>query len=467
MRHLSISMIVLTCMFFFASCQQPPDFLPQAEQEDVFDLETIIQNTPIDPDAIALEILDKTNWIQTEVTPQEKAYVRPGKVLSYDKTYLADGIAHYTFILAGGSGEYDKIGLHRVVRENNNGRPVRTPKALFHLHGTANQFATVMLPGVNAANTPEDFGLSVYLAQNGVDVWGIDQAWSLVPPEVTDHSFMEDWGMERQIRDSRIALAVARILRFRTGSGINKLVISGHSSGGILGYAILNMEAALIPLARQAKGFISMDAFVKLQNEAYIAQFASEYESTSAMLESGVYGSSFPFLFVGNLAINDPGGDSPVIPGFTNRQAAIFLFSGRPTGPSHFLAGTWENGLPTGYQYVETERAFDIYFKTATYQATRYTHDINLWLGEVEDAPWDDHFADITVPILSIDPAGGWGKLNEYTTTFLGSTDITHHYIQLNEDGQETTDYGHIDIFLANNAEELAWQPILEWIETH
>ena len=210
-----------------------------------------------------------------------------------------------------------------------------------------------------------------------------------------------------------------------------------------------------------------MDAMAKVQDENFKAGFVSQYETTSGMLENGVYGNQFPFFFLGSLAVNDPDGDSPVIPGFTNLQASIFVLAGRPTAPYHFLAGTWENGLPTGYRFIETERALDIFFKTATYQPTRYMHDINLWLGEVEDAPWDDHFADITVPILSVDPAGGFGRLNEYTTTFLGSSDITHLYIQLNEEGEETTDYGHIDIFMANNAEELAWQPILEWIQTH
>lgn len=467
MKYLSISLIVLITMFFVSGCQQPETFVPQSGQNDVFDLETIIRDTPENPEAIALEILDKTNWIQTEDVPREKAYVRLGKVLSHEKTYLADGIAHYTFILAAGSGEYDKIGLHRVVREGSDGQPIKTRNAMLHLHGNANQFATVMLPGVNAAHTPEDFGMAVYLAKNGVDVWGIDMAWALVPPEVTDHSFMEDWGMERMMRDSRLALTIARILRFWTGSGINRMLISGHSSGSILGYALLNREAALLPSARQIRGFISMDSGVKYQDEALKANSIGSYEDAAAMLENGVYGTSFPFSFVGNLAVNDPDGDSPIIPGFTNRQTGIFLFSGRPSAPWHFLAGTWENGLPTGYRYVETDRAFDLYFKTVPYQATRYGRDISLWLSNLEDVPWDDHFANIAVPVLSIDPAGGLGKENENTTALLGSRDITHLYIQLNEDGEETTDYGHIDIFFANNAEELVWQPMVEWIEAH
>jgi len=32
---------------------------------------------------------------------------------------------------------------------------------------------------------------------------------------------------------------------------------------------------------------------------------------------------------------------------------------------------------------------------------------------------------------------------------------------------QRLFDYGHADLFLASDAEQLVWQPLLEWIEGH
>lgn len=452
-------------MFTTCNEEETPSPEPEPKPEETTELEAIIEHTPVDPDAIALEILEETNWKQTDYEREGQGWTPPGNLLSYDKTFLADGIAHYTFILSIGAGEHDKIGLHRIVRESGGGQPEGSEMGLLHLHGDGNQFATVMLPGVDVPGTPDDAGLAVYLARNGVDVWGIDQAWALVPSAVTDHSFMEDWGLDRQIRDSRIAAAIARILRFRTGSGLGKLFLSGHSSGASIGYALLNEEAPLMPDLRHIKGYIPMDFPAKSKDETFKAGMMQRYEDATALIEGGMYAASFPFQLIGNLATSDPNGDSPVIPGFTNLQAAIFIFAGRANPLSHFLAGTWEGPVPTGFQYVETDQGLAIYFKTVPYQAARYQQDHALWLGETGDAPWDDHFGDIEVPLLSVDPAGGYGSLSEYGTSLLGSMDITHLDIQLEPDGEEAFDYGHIDIFLANNAEELVWRPILDWME--
>ncbi len=470
MKRSAIALITLISLLIFTTCNKEespsPEPEPEPEPVEAMELEAIIENTPVDPDAIALEILEETNWEQTDFEREGEGWNPPGNLLSFDKTFLADGIAHYTFILKLGDGEHDKIGLHRIVRESGDGQPETSGTALLHLHGDGNQFATVMLPGVDAPGTPDDAGLSVYLARNGVDVWGIDQAWALVPAAVTDHSFMEDWGLDRQIRDSRIAAAIARILRFRTGSGLGKLFLSGHSSGATTGYALLNQEALLTPNLRHVKGFVPMDFPAGSNDETFIAGMLQRYEDVTALIESGTYAAAFPFQLIGNLATSDSNGDSPVIPGFTNRQAAIFIFAGRANPLSHFLAGTWDGPVPTGFQYVDTDQGLAIYFKTVPYQAARYQQDNALWLSEIEDAPWDDHFGDIEVPILSVDPAGGYGSLSEYGTSLLGSSDITHLDIQLQADGEEALDYGHIDIFLANNAEELVWRPILDWMET-
>ena len=65
------------------------------------------------------------------------------------------------------------------------------------------------------------------------------------------------------------------------------------------------------------------------------------------------------------------------------------------------------------------------------------------------------------------DSLGGFGEYGIYTTTLLGSTDVTTRVVDLQPDELRLFDYGHADLFLGTDAETLVWQPILEWIQTH
>lgn len=64
----------------------------------------------------------------------------------------------------------------RVVKERRPGRPIHTHKSIFMQHGSSKDFVGMWLPGLTSETTPDDFGMGVYLAQHGVDVWGIDQS---------------------------------------------------------------------------------------------------------------------------------------------------------------------------------------------------------------------------------------------------------------------------------------------------
>lgn len=83
------------------------------------------------------------------------------------------------------------------------------------------------------------------------------------------------------------------------------------------------------------------------------------------------------------------------------------------------------------------------------------------------DVPWDDHFAEITVPVLNFGAAGGIAPTTHWCLTQIGSTDITDLTIQLEADEDALYDFGHIDIWIASNAQALAWDPILAWLEDH
>ena len=128
---------------------------------------------------MATDLIDKSEWpIENELDIPNPRGIG---VNSYDREVIADDIVHYTYTIGIGGGQYDRIRLHRVVKESSYKNPIKTNKAIFFQHGDAKDFVGMLLPGLYSPTTPNDYGMAVYLARNNVDVWGIDQAWNLVP----------------------------------------------------------------------------------------------------------------------------------------------------------------------------------------------------------------------------------------------------------------------------------------------
>lgn len=424
----------------------------------------------IDAEAVAEAIVAMSGW-DAELGDRRDYATGDGNdlVRCMEREVIIDDIVHYSFQVRVGPGEFDLIGVHRVVKERRPYRPIRTRKALMCQHGDLKDFKGMYLAGLNQPNTPDEFGMAVFLAEANVDVWGIDQGWTLVPAEVTDFSFMADWGVQRQVDDARTALAVARFVRAMTGNGFRKMLFAGYSSGVWTGYALLNEESQLPPGRRHVDGYIPIDGIYKA-SEVWTEMMAGWAAYYLDMLANGQYADSNLFLILSELARTDPDGDSPVAPGLTNWQAAIWfgiaqIFSEEV--PTHYLAGIWDEGLPAGLQYVGVEEWFDFMAFAPPYEAVRFMADYSL-ITCSDDTPFDDHLADITVPILNVTCAGGIGPGElHFTTDLLGSTDVQEICVQLHPDEDAILDFAHIDIFIAYNAPELVWAPMLDWIEDH
>ena len=169
-------------------------------------------------------------------------------VSAIQRRALTANVAEYYFTVRVGSGPYDQIGIHRVVKESAPNVPVRAPRAVFMAPGDIWNFRAAFLTGAKP--------IPVFLAENGIDVWGIDYRWTFVPASVTDVSFMRTWGLEQDARDLGIAIGVARATRTLTGSGLGKVFLLGWSRGGQIGYAYLDGETQLPQALRQVKGLI-------------------------------------------------------------------------------------------------------------------------------------------------------------------------------------------------------------------
>ena len=128
-------------------------------------------------------------------------------------------------------------------------------------HGDAKDFVGMFLTGLYSPTTPDDFGFATYLAQNNVDVWGIDRkVRALCSTGYNRVRFHAELGASA--RGGRFAAELwplpgkTRKLMGESGDRFNLL---GYSSGGMTGYALLNLEAGLPNKERHVQGYISAD----------------------------------------------------------------------------------------------------------------------------------------------------------------------------------------------------------------
>ena len=70
------------------------------------------------------------------------------------------------------------------------------------------------------------------------------------------------------------------------------------------------------------------------------------------------------------------------------------------------------------------------------------------------------------VPVLYV-ASGGFGEAGLDTLDLLGSTDVTTLSLRPNPGWPATRDFGHVDTFLAGNADTLVWRPVLDWVVSH
>lgn len=407
------------------------------------------------------------------------------RLLSVERRVLSGSVAEYTFPVRVGPGAHDLIRLHRVVKESAPFVPVRASRGVFMAPGDIWSFDAAFLSSVASPAVADDHALPILLAQAGIDVWGIDFRWTLVPATTTDFSFMEGWGIDTDTADLGIGLAVARATRGLTGSGLGRLHLLGWSRGGQIGYSYVGAESRLPKPLRQVKGFIPVDILVKTDDPGVKAAACLRLDLTLDRLAAGEIADSTGALAatIGNLAKSAPGATSPIIPTFSNLQVGLLTgeatFALQPPGGAnvpdyHFTGGTFDgNGVPTGLSYSSQAGLFDFLTFGSPFEPIQELADGDAALCEtspdfvVPDVAFDDHLGDIKVPILYVGAGGGFGNFGLYTLTLLGSTDVTTHVVSLTPPAARILDIGHADIFQANDAETLFWQPILDWLRSH
>jgi hypothetical protein len=463
-------LLSLFLLFSYAGCGHEEITSPDSNASDAV---PAVSGTTIDVQQAAQEIVESFAWkLDSAAEPAGIDKTGPPIVTNYQQETLVGDIIHYSMDVAVGPGPYDVVRLHRVFDSSRPVGQLRKGGNIFLLHGDGVGFVKFVFGSVTPALPAEQSG-AVFLAQSGVDVWGMDQPWILVPGDLPDYSFAAEWGLQNQIENLDAGLAVARAVRLRTGFGPAKLNLLGYSSGGVTGYAYLNEQTQRAPWERHVSGFVAADIAYKYGPDFEASRIAGcgAGDFYQSLWEGGEYNLGFGFLvLVGELAETAPNDPSPLFPGLTNLQGALVLGS-VPDGSNfgspwyHYVAGVFDAGLPTDLQFTDVPVWLDFLQLFVPFEPTRFAIDYcSVWC-EAEDVPWDDHLAEIEVPVLALGAAGGFGETAAYTLDLLGSTDKT--FLNVSLVGDNLLDFAHIDLWTANNAPDEVWTPLLNWVQSH
>ena len=387
---------------------------------------------------------------------------------------LGGDVAHYTWDVRLGPGPHDVIRLHRVVREDRPNEPAKLAKAVMFFPGLPTYFTGLYLTPLISDVPAPDRAIAIYLAKNNIDVWGMDYRWAMVPEDTTDFGFMRKWGVQRDVEDAQIALTLARWIRGEWSRPADPLFLTGLSYGALMSYAVAANDTQRPVKFRNVKGIIPIDDGIKYDSPGHQADQCANLDEVRAMMKSGAYYWDNRFLWaIGQLAIDDPTGDSPFAPGMDNYHFALGV-GGWPQDaslPWHF-AGSYldADGNPTALRFTEERLWFDLLTKNEPpYSPVRVDVEIATVDCDVPNAgpTYADHIGEVTVPLFYVGAAGGIGRFGEYATTLVASPDVTILIVQQLGDDDRAEDYGHADLMIGLDAESLVWRPILEWIMTH
>lgn len=388
--------------------------------------------------------------------------------LAVTREHVRGDVYHYTFDLRVGDGPNARLAIHRVVSERAPWRPRRAGSAILFTHGDFSGFWSnfhLMAP---------------WLAERSVDVWGLDRRYVQAPAEGADVSDFEDMGVEQMVQDIGTALAFARSIRFLTDGSPERIVLSGFSRGALLTYIYAAVEGGRPAWQRQLKGIVPLDVYAAISpaNPGLKAQFcafaAFEYELVAA---GEVDSRNDIVIELANLARSAPDEPTPFgdfFPGRTNRGA--FLDAAGITYATLFGATPWYHlaaptldgdGVVTGLSESDEAVILDWFAASPVHSSMREAADTDAYLCGEAPLPIDAPLSNIRVPVLAILAAGGYGDRAIYTTTQLGSSDVTVHLVRHQAVGDEVLDVGHGDLLFGRTAATDAWQPLLSWLRDH
>jgi pimeloyl-ACP methyl ester carboxylesterase len=399
------------------------------------------------------------------------------QITSVKRTPLANKLAHYEMVVSIGNQPFNKIGLHRIVKEKHPGHPYKSKHATMFIHGDVFGFSS-FITSINSQVVSQEHSIAIQMAKAGIDVWGIDLRWTKIPVEISNFDFMKEWGLEQDLRDLDVATTLARNFRKLKGNYDTKLNLLGWSRGGQLGYLYLAKEASKNFSKRNIKAFIPVDTLLKTDDE-FARQSSCQYSQVLLnQFNSGKYADETGLITqsITQLSQYLPDEQSPILEGLTNKQTLLlFLTSTYLVDPTsytawyHYNAGQFNltTGMPIDLAFTDLQYMYEFTGGISPYMPTKFLYEAQDLTCEQYDSTLDDRLNEISVPIFYVYSAGGFGRTGLYTANLTASRDISELGVTTLPAEFAAADFGHIDLFTAYNANELVWQPIIHWIKTH
>ena len=389
------------------------------------------------------------------------------------REHVAGDVYHYSIDLRVGDAPNARIRVHRVVRESAPFRARPTNEAVMMEHGSFATFTSNFLSAPRAGDGARHRGLAVYLAARGVDVWGMDRRWAATPAGPVDVSDFPSLGFATSIADIRTALALARRVREWSGTGGDRLTLLGFSVGALLTYAYAAAESALSPRERHVKAIVPIDVYAKIapENEDLRKEACKRRDQGRADMAGGLYDLDNTFFQqMGTSSRTAPADPSPFWPGLTNKQA-VHLFVGQTylyyavTPVYHLNGGELEGDSIARLRFAPDGRVEDWLIGAPPHEAYAESVDMDAILCGEAPLPVEDRFADIRVPIFYLGAAGGFGDYGLHSTRITRASDVTTHVVRRLPPALEAADYGHADLLFGSDAPEIAWQPLVAWLQ--
>jgi pimeloyl-ACP methyl ester carboxylesterase len=355
-------------------------------------------------------------------------------------------------------GSYDKIGLHRLVKEG-----IRPEGVVFLLPGTwSNGEQLTSNPPDDPWTHDEDHSFAFFLANRNFDVYAIDYRTHFVPQYLNpaDLSFMIDWGWDQWIGDIKKAVELTKEV-----SGVKKIFIAGDSFGGSAAsnYASMYWEEDLKGILLRDGGTAAKYPTLVHNDYNLPAKIAAtEVEGNWSTEVGGTPGSIFIMQYA-DMYPDVP----PYYPGTTtllqpNKSSLTGLpFANIGEWAAYMMYMSWGPGVVTniygGYGdprvMVHVDATFDRYWPT---RLSLESNAISNW----DKCPYvsfdfDDHYQEIDVPLLGF-TSGNFGLV--YWGPFehcIANPDFTGYYLM---------GYGHLDVYSGEYSKEQVSQPTYEWL---
>jgi len=362
-------------------------------------------------------------------------------------------------------GQYDKIGLHRLVKTGIS--PLGVVFIIPGIYSSGERL--VSNPSTDSFIKTEDTCQCIYWANRGFDVYTIDFRSHFIPInfDKTQLSFTIDWGMDTVISDIKEAVDQAKTI-----SGTLKVFMAGVSWGGILAqtYAAKYWQEDL-------RGLILLDPAALKSTIAKNPNLTNSYNLTNSLNAIRATGG---WVWENPQQSTTP---SSLNPGY------IFLVQfavQNPGAPAQYLNGTlvttinprtnkaWTN-ITEWFEYgFNTASSFNTYggYSNITFdmnmaaQQDRYVPvrqylDYNSMLDWAVSPymPYDyiAHVSEINIPVLAFRSGlnlAAYGNI----TNGMATKDFTWTILP---------NYGHGDVFQGTYSGKDVSEPAYQWMVSH